>query len=77
MSKYVLTPKGVCFSLYLKKIIEDKWKLDDYIEEYEKSLTDMIPFFERRGIILDRKEIARTVLEVLGQYEDGVDDEDD
>ena len=60
-----ITPKGICFREYCRKIMTGEWTKRDYIEAYEEELAAIRNLVEQGNHVISREETAELACSVL------------
>lgn len=60
-----ITPKGICFREYCRKIMTGEWTEHDYIEAYEEELAVTRDIAEQGNYVISREEAAELAYSIL------------
>lgn len=60
-----ITPKGICFREYCRKIMTGEWTERDYIEAYEEELAVTRDIAEQGNYVISREETAELAYSIL------------
>ena len=65
MKNATITPKGICFREYCKKIRDHKWTPADTIEAYEEEISIVRDLLEQGKYVICREDVADYLFQLL------------
>lgn len=65
MKNATITPKGICFREYCRKIRDREWTPADTIEAYEEEISTVRDLLEQKTYVIYREDVADYLFQLL------------